>query len=53
MVLNGGLLSDPSLPLGTFYRNRSEIGTAFESCTVCHGQGKPWGVRLVHGLDED
>jgi OmcA/MtrC family decaheme c-type cytochrome len=52
MTLNGGLLSDPSLPLGILFRNRGEIGLAFESCAVCHGPDKPWALRTVHGLDD-
>jgi OmcA/MtrC family decaheme c-type cytochrome len=46
MLQNGGLLSVPD---GTWYTNRKDYGTPFESCAVCHGAGKIWDVAVVHG----
>jgi OmcA/MtrC family decaheme c-type cytochrome len=51
MEQNGGLLSDPSLPLGTMWSNRSVLGTTVETCTVCHGPGKIADLEEVHGDD--
>ena len=48
MEQNGALLSEPSLPLGTFWSNRSDLGTTYESCAVCHGPGKTADLDVVH-----
>jgi len=48
MEQNGGLVSNPELPLGTLWTNRSMLGTTFESCAVCHGPGKTADLELVH-----
>jgi OmcA/MtrC family decaheme c-type cytochrome len=48
MMQNGGLLSDPSLPLGSAYANRDQLGSTFETCDVCHGPGKTADVDVVH-----
>ncbi len=48
MMQNGGLLSDPSLPLDGFYANRYLLGTTFETCDVCHGPGKAADLDVVH-----
>ena len=45
MMQNGGLLSDPT---GMFYSNRDELGSTYESCSVCHGPGKAADLDIVH-----
>jgi OmcA/MtrC family decaheme c-type cytochrome len=48
MELNGGQLSLPALPLGTWWANRSALVLNLESCSVCHGPGKIADLELVH-----
>ena len=48
MEQNGALLSVPSVPIGTYWSNRSDLGTTFESCSVCHGPGKVADLDAVH-----
>ena len=48
MELNGGQLSLPALPLGTWWANRSALVLNLESCSVCHGPGKLADLEVVH-----
>lgn len=48
MEQNGALLSNPAVPIGTFWSNRSDLGTTYESCAVCHGPGKTADLDVVH-----
>jgi OmcA/MtrC family decaheme c-type cytochrome len=50
MVQNGGLLSEPSVPADGPWKNRSEFGSTFESCNLCHGPGRIADIEDAHGL---
>jgi len=48
MEQNGAMLSDPSLPLGTSWSNRGDLGQNIESCAICHGPDKMADLEVVH-----
>jgi OmcA/MtrC family decaheme c-type cytochrome len=45
MEVNGAQIS---VPIGLFWTNRSMMGSAVESCSICHGPGKSSDIQVLH-----